>query len=382
MTEQELPKILIVDDEEAILETMTFTFMDAYEVLVSNDAEKALRYFETDPPIAVVLTDQRMPRMSGVEFLREVYEHYPETVRIMLTGFADTNSTIQAINDGHVYAYVSKPWEPVELKQIVKRAVELHQLSMENKRLLDDLGRVNVFLEAVMDRLETGAIALDPSGVVQAANKPARSFLSMQGSPVGQEIGELLRASGLGNVGEAVMNVCQEQAGSFEDLQLRVADTPHRLRISSQELESDDGQKLGRVILFKEVSHEPLRRSFDEQIAGLASLEGGVREHFVAALESLATLSGDVGASQIASPSMAHLSELVSRTRTAIQSWLDVDELLGREDYPDAQLLIERMRVANDRWPHSDELPERVRELGKRVEAYYESGENPKERVL
>lgn len=376
------PRILIVDDEEAILETMTFTFMDVYEVLVSTDAEKALRYFDDDEPIAVVLTDQRMPRMSGVEFLREVYEHHPDTVRIMLTGFADTDSTIQAINDGHVYAYVSKPWEPVELKQIVKRAAEHYALTMENKRLIDDLGRVNVFLEAVMDRLETGAIALDPRGIVQAANRPARDYLSMSESPVGTDIGELLTDLGLGNVGEAVMRVSLEQGGSFEDLQLRVADTPHRVRISSQVLESDDGEALGRVIFFKEVSHEPLRRCFDEQIAALSSAEGDMRDRFGSTLESLAQLSDQVGASHISSPSMAHLEQLVSRTRTAIQSWLEVDDTLGREDYPDAQLLIERMRVANDRWPHEDDLPARVVELGKRVEAYYESGENPKERVL
>ncbi len=382
MTNPERPRILIVDDEEAILETMTFTFMDVYEVLVSSDAEKALRYFEDDTPIAVVLTDQRMPRMSGVEFLREVYEHHPETVRIMLTGFADTDSTIEAINDGHVYAYVSKPWEPVELKQIVKRAVELHELAMENSRLVDNLGRVNVFLEAVMDRLETGAVALDPWGIVQAANKPVRKFLSLPGDPMGADIGTLLRDCGLGNVSEAVLRVSGSQGGSFEDLQLHVDGTPHRLRVSSQELESSDGEKLGRVIFFKEVSHEPLRRSFDEQIAGLCGETGNLRDRFAEALESLAALSEEVGASRISSPSMAHLSQLVSRTRTAIQSWLEVDDTLGREDYPDAQLLIERMRMANDRWPHQGELPERVRELGMRVEAYYESGENSKERVL
>ena len=79
---------------------------------------------------------------------------------------------------------------------------------------------------------------------------------------------------------------------------------------------------------------------------------------------------------------MAELNERVSRTHTAIQNWLDVDEVLGREEYPDAQLLLDRMRVASQRWPNVDALPARVAELARLVEAYYESGENPRKRVL
>ena len=99
------PGILIVDDEEAILETMTFTFEAEYEVFTSTDARRALDILDEKAPIAVVLTDQRMPGMTGVELLREIYERFPETVRIILTGFADSEATIKAINDGHIYGY-------------------------------------------------------------------------------------------------------------------------------------------------------------------------------------------------------------------------------------------------------------------------------------
>ena len=131
MSETERPRILIVDDEEAILETMTFTFMDLYEVLTTSDPSQALGIMEENAPIAVVITDQRMPGMTGVELLREIYERYPETIRIILTGFADSEATIQAINDGHIYGYVNKPWEPDELKALVRRAAELHALTLE-----------------------------------------------------------------------------------------------------------------------------------------------------------------------------------------------------------------------------------------------------------
>jgi hypothetical protein len=79
---------------------------------------------------------------------------------------------------------------------------------------------------------------------------------------------------------------------------------------------------------------------------------------------------------------MAELTERASRSATAIDHWLAVDDALARDDYPDAQLLRERMRVATSRWPLQDRLPERVLELARRVEAYYESGENPKQPVL
>src|SRR5215471_17332913 len=132
-------RILIVDDEEAILETMSFTFEDEYDVLTATSAREALAVLDAQAPIAAVITDQRMPEMTGVEFLARVCERHPSTTRIILTGYADGDAMVRAINEGHVYAYVTKPWEPEELKQLVHRAVELHRLRVQNDRLLEDL---------------------------------------------------------------------------------------------------------------------------------------------------------------------------------------------------------------------------------------------------
>jgi CheY-like chemotaxis protein len=378
----ELPRILVVDDEEAILETMTFTFMDQYEVITSTDARRALQILDEKSPIAVVLTDQRMPHMTGVEFLREVYARYPETVRIILTGFADSESTIKAINDGHVYAYVDKPWEPVELKQIVKRAVELYRLTVDNRRLLESLGRSNSFLEAVMDRFGTGALALDSDGIVRAANKPVRDYLRMARDPIGVAIDDILVQQGLEKVCQAVNTVSEDKDGSFEDLEVRIDGAAHRLRVSAQALEDRDGERLGRVLFFKEISHEPLRRAFDEIVVEVGQHDGELRGCLLQTFEELSKLATQVSNSGITSPNMAQLAERVTWSQTAIQSWLEVDDMLSREDFPDAQLLIERMRLANKRWPQTEELPERVQRLAARVETYYESGENPKERIL
>jgi CheY-like chemotaxis protein len=189
------PRILVVDDEEAILETMTFTFQDDYEVLTALDASRALELMDAHAPIAAVITDQRMPDCTGVELLKQIHERCPETVRIMLTGFSDSEDTIRAINDGHVYAYVSKPWEQDELRHIVKQAVELNLLTIENRRLLGDLKDANCILEAVMDQLDVGAIATDDVGIVRAANEPVRAYLDLKGELRGETLGEVLAGS-------------------------------------------------------------------------------------------------------------------------------------------------------------------------------------------
>lgn len=376
------PRLLVVDDEDAILETMSFTFMDDYEVITTNDARRGLEILVEQAPIAVVLTDQRMPHMTGVEFLREVYAQHPDTVRIMLTGFADSDATIQAINDGHIYAYLDKPWEPAELKQTVKNAVQHYSLTLENRRLIENLGRGNQFLEAVMDRFDIGAMALDTDGIIQAINQAARRYLKLDDDPKGVGIREILVRQGLAHVAEAVDCVSEEMDGSFEDLEVMTASATHRLRVSSRSLESRGGERLGRVILFKEISHEPLRRNFEELLVALSQHGDGLRKEFKRSLDKLSKLGEQVASSGITSPSMSFLSERVTRTQTAISGWLEIDDLMCREDYPDAKLLIERMRLANKRWPQSVEVPVRVLSLGKLVESYYESGVNPKERVL
>jgi PAS domain S-box-containing protein len=386
MSEASRPKILIVDDEEAILETMTFTFMDLYEVLTTSDPKQALQILEENAPVAVVITDQRMPGMTGVELLRQTCERFPETIRIILTGFADAEATIKAINDGHIYGYVNKPWEPDELKTIVKRAVELHALTLENRRLLESLREANLFLAAVMDRLRTGAIALDREGIVRAVNQPARAFIGLEGEDMlGRPIDEILAREHLEELAARVRALADDSGGSFEEIDIPIG-PGHRLRISNQALSDERGERMGRVILFKEISHEPLTRDFEEILARVAMAEcsepGQLRAELERALEELGELAERVAGAGVESANMSELGARVSRTRTAIGSWLDVDDALVGEAYPDAQLLRDRMNVAAQRWPRSVPLPEAVLALSRAVEDYYESGENVRQRIL
>ncbi|MDP6981054.1 MAG: response regulator [Myxococcota bacterium] len=375
-------RLLVVDDEDAILETMSFTFADDYEVLTTNDARRALEILDEQAPVAVVLSDQRMPHMTGVELLAEVYKRHPDTVRIMLTGFADSDATIQAINDGHIYAYLDKPWEPTELKQTVKNAVELFTLTLENRRLLEDLADGYRFLEALMDKFETGAVALDNDDVIHAINHPARRYLKIDGDPAGSKVNDLLQGNGLDAIADALVRAAEEEGGAFEGVEVPSNGSAHQLRISARPLEGHGGSPLGRVLFFKEISHEPLRRRFEELLQCLSQIEGDLRDALNETSKELSTLGAEVSGSGITSPSMSLLAERVTRTQTAISSWLEIDDLMCREDFPDAQMLIERMRIANKRWPASMPLPARVEQLGQRVESYYESGENPKQRVL
>jgi FixJ family two-component response regulator len=381
MSESERAKILIVDDEEAILETMMFTFMDLYEVLTTSDPTKAMSILEENQPVSVVITDQRMPGMTGVELLKEVYARFPETVRIILTGFADSEATIKAINDGHIYGYINKPWEPEELKTIVRHASELHALAVENTRLVEDLRDANLFLGAVMDHLRMGAIAIDRDGIVRAVNKPAIGFIGLKDDVKGQPLRDVLARHDLADLFETVRGLAEESGGSFEEVDLGVGEG-QRVRMSNQALTDESGDLIGRVILFKGISHEPLTRYFEEIVGRVSSTTGDLREELETAQASLAALGERISGEGIQSANMSELGERVSRTRTAIGNWLDVDDALALNEYPDAQLLRDRLNMAGRRWPRSESPPERIIELARAVEEYYETGENARVRVL
>jgi CheY-like chemotaxis protein len=373
---------MVVDDEEAILETMTFTFENDYEVHSSSDPRRALEILDAKAPFAAVLSDQRMPSMSGVEFLSEVWRRHPATVRIILTGFADMDAIIDAINDGHVYAYINKPWEPDHLKQVMKQAVDHYLLTIENERLLTELKHANVYLEAVMDQLDTGAVAVDAEGVIQAVSRPAREYLALGTELRGQPLEEALAAHGLREIADTVHRLVEDTSVSFDEVDLPLEARSYRLRLAVHSLADSSGDTFGRVVLLREISHEPLRRRFEEIVTGIVATDGALRADLEAAREGLHDLAGEVQELRIESGSMGELNERISRTVTAVENWLDVDDALTREDYPDAQLLQDRMRVAMARWPVPDQVPERVRKLARRVEEYYESGENPKQPVL
>ncbi|MBW2271960.1 MAG: sigma-54-dependent Fis family transcriptional regulator [Deltaproteobacteria bacterium] len=139
--------ILLVDDEEAILESLELTLGSEYRVFTAGSGAEGLEIFERED-IALVIADQVMPGMTGVEFLEEVIERNPRPIRMMLTGYADISSLMRAINSGRIYRYVTKPWEPDELRVDVKRALDAYALSSENVQLAGALAEANERLRA------------------------------------------------------------------------------------------------------------------------------------------------------------------------------------------------------------------------------------------
>ncbi|MDP7571056.1 MAG: hypothetical protein QF391_05555, partial [Myxococcota bacterium] len=320
--------------------------------------------------------------MSGVDFLKEVWQRYPATVCMILTGFADVEAIIEAINHGHVYAYITKPWEPDQLKQVMKQAVNHYELSVDNDRLLVDLKRATVFLEAMMDQLDTGALAVDGDGVIRAASRPARDYLALEGDPRGKPLSAVLSAHGLGGIGETIERLAVDEATSFEEVDVTVADRSYRLRVALHNLAEPSGDNFGRVVLLREISHEPLRRRFEQVVAQVVDAADDLRPVLGEARQDLKSLGDELAGLYVDSPGVGELEERLGQTLTAIDNWLDVDDALTRENYPDAQVLQDRLRVALSRWPLPDRVPERVRALARAVEDYYESGENPGRPVL
>lgn len=139
--------MLIVDDERDILRTLSLTFKEDYDVFQAGSGAEGLAILEQQE-IALIIADQRMPEMTGVEFLERSIAKCPLAIRMILTGYTDTASLIRAINAGRIYRYITKPWDRDELKITVKRAFESYELTMENQRLLKELQAANERLQA------------------------------------------------------------------------------------------------------------------------------------------------------------------------------------------------------------------------------------------
>jgi CheY-like chemotaxis protein len=122
------PKMLVVDDEPDNLDLLYRTFRRDFSVLRAESGVVALQVLAAEGEVAVIISDQRMPEMKGTEFLSKTVPQFPNTMRIILTGFTDVEDLVEAINSGQVYKYITKPWDPNELKAVVQRAAETYEL--------------------------------------------------------------------------------------------------------------------------------------------------------------------------------------------------------------------------------------------------------------
>lgn len=197
--------LLLVDDEENILKSLVRLFRrDGYTILTATSGKAGLEVLAANPNVGVILSDQRMPEMTGADFLSQVKQLYPETVRIMLSGYTDLNSVTDAINKGAIFKFLTKPWEDELLRTNVKEAFDLYHLVHENRRLSNELeianselAKINKALETqvriesehaifnwqslqvlhnVLEHLPFAIFGIDPLGTIVLANRTAHGY--------------------------------------------------------------------------------------------------------------------------------------------------------------------------------------------------------------
>lgn len=141
--------VLYIDDEVNNLTAFKANFRRIYRVFTTDSVAEAKKILDENE-IHIIISDQRMPDMTGIDFFASILELHPEPIRMLLTGYADINAVIDAINKGQVYKYFSKPWDENDLKENIEKAYELYRLRKENTELTDKLMDVNHKLEFLL----------------------------------------------------------------------------------------------------------------------------------------------------------------------------------------------------------------------------------------
>ena len=151
------PKLLVIDDEPDNLDLLFRTFYREYQVLRANSGLEALELLDREGEVAVIISDQRMPIMSGTEFLSQMAVKYPDTMRIILTGYTDVEELVEAINTCKVFKYVTKPWDEVELKNVVSQAIDTHNVLRNRTGELRRTLRQQSLLNAIVSSVDSAA---------------------------------------------------------------------------------------------------------------------------------------------------------------------------------------------------------------------------------
>lgn len=202
--------LLLVDDEENILSALTRLLRrDGYRILTAPGGSAALEALAQND-VGVIISDQRMPEMSGTEFLSKVKELYPDTVRIMLSGYTDLNSVTDAINRGAIYKFLTKPWDDDLLRENIQKAFRHYEMAQENVRLKKELETANKALSAInldlgqrvedktrevvrnlellqvsqeiLEHLPVGVVGIDEDGMIAVANHMAHVLFAGEGA--------------------------------------------------------------------------------------------------------------------------------------------------------------------------------------------------------
>lgn len=164
-------RVLFVDDEENNLKSFRSTFRREMDVLLASSGEEALRLLETEH-VHVIISDQRMPNMTGSEFLSIARQRFPKPMRMLLTGFSDLEAVITAVNDGGIYAYCTKPWDLNDLTLKIKQAYEIHSLRDDKDKLLHQY-------QQIFNTSGDPIVIVDHKGEILQANTACGKLMGM-----------------------------------------------------------------------------------------------------------------------------------------------------------------------------------------------------------
>lgn len=171
-------RILCVDDEQNVLKSLERFFIDDnYEILCAASGEEGLEIMQKVAPVQIVISDYRMPGMNGVEFLKEVCSRWPDTVRIVLSGYADTSAVVSAINEGQIYKFIPKPWDENELRVAISNSIDRYFLYKKNLQLIGELKR----LKDMLDGLPAAVLCIDPDGLIVFINQKGNELFQKEG---------------------------------------------------------------------------------------------------------------------------------------------------------------------------------------------------------
>ena len=248
----ELTRILCVDDERNVLRSLERIFLDDdYLIMTAGSGEEGLALLNAAPQVQVVISDFRMPGMNGVEFLKEVFKSHPDTIRIVLSGYADTAAVVAAINEGKIYKFIPKPWNDDELRMTVAKALEHFAIHRRNVQLAEELhlrneelrelngnleqlvntrtselllqNRALLHARNVLDQLPFGVLGLTTEGIVVQMNREAAQLLNLAPEEVlGEPMGGVLPPE-ISSLAQAISEAaCASRVVAVNGVELRV----------------------------------------------------------------------------------------------------------------------------------------------------------------
>ncbi|MCW8827021.1 MAG: response regulator [Gammaproteobacteria bacterium] len=214
--------LLLVDDEDNIVRALVRLLRrEGYTILTANSGKEGLALL-AENEVGVILSDQRMPEMNGTEFLSRVKELYPDTVRMVLSGYTDLNSVTEAINQGSIYKFLTKPWDDDHLKENIHQAFQHLELIKENIRLTEELKSANALLandnrelskdveekgeslelhsraldvaQEVLEKLPVAVLGIGDDSVIAVANRKAQEMIGVSTFLLGNDAPDALPA--------------------------------------------------------------------------------------------------------------------------------------------------------------------------------------------